>query len=34
MPPMLPAIRYRQIEKTDWVGVPPGIIQLMMLGDH
>lgn len=36
----IPAIRaelrelYRQIEKTDWVGVPPGTIQLMMLGDH
>jgi hypothetical protein len=25
---------YRQIERTDWVGVPPGTIQLMMLGDH
>jgi hypothetical protein len=36
----IPAIRaelrelYRQIENTDWVGVPPGTIQLMMLGDH
>lgn len=36
----IPAIRaelrelYRQIEKTDWVGVPPGTIQLTMLGDH
>lgn len=36
----IPAIRaelreiYRQIEKTDWVGVPPGTVQLMMLGDH
>ena len=36
----IPAIRaelrelYRQIENTDWVGVPPGAIQLMMLGDH
>ena len=36
----IPAIRaelremYRQIEATDWVGVPPGTIQLMMLGDH
>jgi hypothetical protein len=25
---------YKQIEATDWVGVPPGTIQLMMLGDH
>jgi hypothetical protein len=24
----------RQIVKTDWVGLPPGAIQLMMLGDH
>lgn len=23
---------YREIEKTDWVGVPPGSVQLMMLG--
>ena len=36
----IPAIReelrelYRQIEKTDWVGVPPGTVQLMVLGDH
>jgi hypothetical protein len=36
----IPAIRtelrelYRQIENTDWVGVPAGTIQLMMLGDH
>lgn len=36
----IPAIRaelrelYRQIEATDWVGVPSGAIQLMMLGDH
>lgn len=36
----IPAIRaelrelYRQIETTDWVGVPPGTVQLMMLGDH
>lgn len=36
----IPAIRaelremYRQIEASDWVGVPPGTIQLMMLGDH
>jgi hypothetical protein len=36
----IPAIRaelremYRQIENTDWAGVPPGTIQLMMLGDH
>lgn len=25
---------YKQIEATDWVGVPSGAIQLMMLGDH
>lgn len=25
---------YQQIEKTDWAGVPAGMIQLMMLGDH
>lgn len=36
----IPAIRaelremYLQIEATDWVGVPPGAIQLMMLGDR
>ena len=36
----IPALRaqllqmYQQIEGTDWVGAPPGAIQLMMLGDH
>jgi hypothetical protein len=25
---------YRQIENTDWVGVAPGAVQLMMLGDR
>jgi hypothetical protein len=36
----IPAMRaelrelYKQIEATDWVGVPSGTIQLMMLGDH
>ena len=36
----IPAMRaelrelYRQIEATDWVGVPSGAIQLVMLGDH
>lgn len=36
----IPAMRaelreiYQQIEATDWAGVPPGTVQLMMLGDH
>jgi hypothetical protein len=36
----IPAIRaelremYRQIEASDWAGVPPSAVQLMMLGDH
>lgn len=36
----IPAIRaelkemYRKIEKTDWVNMPPGSVQIMMLGDH
>jgi hypothetical protein len=36
----IPAMRaelremYQQIEATDWAGVPPGAVQLMMLGDH
>jgi hypothetical protein len=36
----IPAIRaelrelYRQIENTDWVGIGPGSVQLMMLGDR
>jgi hypothetical protein len=36
----IPAMRaelrelYRQIEATDWAGVPAGTVQLMMLGDH
>lgn len=36
----IPAMRaelremYKQIEATDWAGVPPGAVQLMMLGDH
>lgn len=36
----IPAMRaelrelYRQTEATDWVGVPPGTVQPMMLGDH
>ena len=36
----IPAIRaelkemYRQIEKTEWADMPPGSIQMMMLGDH
>lgn len=25
---------YKQIEATDWAGVPAGTVQLMMLGDH
>jgi hypothetical protein len=25
---------YRQIGASDWAGVPPGAVQLMMLGDH
>lgn len=25
---------YKQIEASDWAGVPPGAVQLMMLGDH
>jgi hypothetical protein len=25
---------YRKIEKTDWVNMPPGSVQIMMLGDH
>lgn len=39
-PADIPAIRaelrelYQEIEKADWVGVPPGTIQFMMLGDH
>jgi hypothetical protein len=24
----------RKIEKTDWVNMPPGSVQIMMLGDH
>jgi hypothetical protein len=36
----IPAMRaelremYKQIEATDWAGVPSGTVQLMMLGDH
>lgn len=36
----IPAMRaelremYQQIEATDWAGVPAGVVQLMMLGDH
>jgi hypothetical protein len=36
----IPAMRaelrelYRQIEASDWAGVPAGTVQLMMLGDH
>jgi hypothetical protein len=36
----IPAMRaelremYKQIEASDWAGVPPGAVQLMMLGDH
>jgi hypothetical protein len=25
---------YRQIEQTDWVNMPAGSVQIMMLGDH
>ena len=25
---------YRKIEKTDWVNMPPGNVQIMMLGSH
>lgn len=25
---------YQEIEKMPWAGVPPGTVQLMMLGDH
>jgi hypothetical protein len=36
----IPAMRaelremYKQIEATEWAGVPAGTVQLMMLGDH
>ncbi|OBI37056.1 hypothetical protein A5708_07080 [Mycobacterium colombiense] len=36
----IPAMRaelrqmYKQIEASDWAGVPAGAVQLMMLGDH
>lgn len=36
----IPALRaelkemYKEIEKTEWANMPPGSIQLMMLGDH
>jgi hypothetical protein len=25
---------YQEIEKTDWVNMPPGSVQIMMLGNH